>query len=139
MVSSREPENHGYVNKGEHQGDVYFGQRLAPPPYHKNALDCHQCEQPTWRNTPDCVHCGADIRGELECINIKRKISYINHRIDRISLWLICSAIVIVVAVWLNVMWLMVVAFIICALLSAFIGKLQQRREGFSKRLYQLN
>ncbi len=139
MVSSREPDNHGYINQGEHQGDVYFGQRSAPPPYHKKALDCHQCEQPTWRNTPDCVHCGADIRGDLECRDLKREISYTNYRTERLSLWLICSAIVILVAVWLNVMWLMVVAFILCAVPSAIIGKLQQRREVFRKRLYQFD
>lgn len=138
MASSHEPENHGYVNQGTHEGNVYFG-RTAPPPYHQNAIKCHQCEQPTWRNTPDCVHCGADIKGELECRSLRREIGYINHRIDRLSLWLICFAIAILVAVWLNMMWLMVVSFILCALLSTFISKLQQRREGLRKRLHELN
>ena len=140
MASSPDnwPENHGYINQGTHEGDVYFG-RVAPPPYHQNAIKCHQCEQHTWRNTPDCVHCGADIKGELECRRLRREIGYMSHQIDKYSLWLIGTALVMLLSFWMNVMWLAVVSFAICALLSAYLGKLQQRKEVFRKRLYQLN
>ncbi|WP_289115985.1 hypothetical protein [uncultured Psychrobacter sp.] len=62
-----------------------------------------------------------------------------SHQIDKYSLWLIGTALVMLLSFWINVMWLAVVSFAICALLSAYLGKLQQRKEVFRKRLYQLN
>jgi len=34
---------------------------LVPEPGHRNAVQCPQCDQYTWRMTQHCVHCGADL------------------------------------------------------------------------------
>jgi uncharacterized protein (DUF983 family) len=33
----------------------------APDPSHRNAVRCPQCDGYTWRRTPFCRHCGADL------------------------------------------------------------------------------
>lgn len=141
MVSSpdNEPENHGYINRGEHQGNVYFGLRNAPPPYHQNAIKCHQCQQPTWRDTPDCVYCGADIKCELERMRLRREIRYLKNRIERLSLWLIGAVSVILLSFWLNVMWLTVLGFAACVFLITCVNSLQQYKDNLQTQLYRLN
>lgn len=138
MASSHEPENHGYVNQGTHEGNVYFG-RTAPPPYHQNAIKCHQCEQPTWRNTPDCVHCGADIKGELERRRLRREISYIDYKMKRLNLWLIGAVFVIVLSFLINVMWLTVLGFLTCVFLISCMNNLQQYKDSLQAQLNRLN
>lgn len=36
------------------------GQATRTPPEGKASRICRQCEQPTWRLTPVCTHCGYD-------------------------------------------------------------------------------
>ena len=139
MASSQQHGNHGYINQGSHEGNVYFEHRLAPPPYHQSAIKCYQCEQTTWRDTPDCVHCGADIRRELERRRLRRELSCIDCRINRLNLWLIGFVVVIGVSVWVNLIWLTMIGFVACALLGSGIGKLQQYKSEFQGQLYQLH
>ena len=138
MASSpdKEPENHGYINKGEHKGNIYFGLRDAPPPYHPNAIKCYQCPKYTWRNTPDCVHCGADIHYYLECQKVKAEISYTVYRIERLSKWLIGVVALIGLSIVFDYLWLTVVSFVASTMLSSYIGKLQVHKNNLRDRLY---
>lgn len=140
MVSSpdHQPENYGYINQGKHEGDVYFG-RVAPPLHHPNAIKCHQCQQSTWRDTPDCVYCGADIKSELERRRLRREISYIGYKVKRLNLWLIGAVLVIVLSFLINVMWLTVLGFLTCVFLISCMNNLQQYKDSLQAQLNRLN
>jgi hypothetical protein len=46
----------------------------APPePGHRNAVQCPQCDQYTWRMTRHCVHCGADLVAHAEARIYRRR------------------------------------------------------------------
>ncbi|MBL6748939.1 MAG: hypothetical protein ISP90_00370 [Nevskia sp.] len=39
---------------------VVVQRRQAPPRGHRNAVRCSQCDQYTWRDTEECIHCGVN-------------------------------------------------------------------------------
>lgn len=130
--------NHGYINQGYHQGDVSFQMRKAPPPYHQNAIRCNQCNNFTWRNTPDCVYCGNDIKRYLQCKSIEWQINCVNYRIERLDLWIIGTVAVILLSVVINMLWLMVAGFVIAAIQCELIKQLECKRKEFKKKLCEM-
>jgi hypothetical protein len=45
----------------------------APPPGHRNAVMCSQCDQYTWRETRRCIHCGADLLAHAQARAYRRR------------------------------------------------------------------
>lgn len=45
----------------------------APPPNHRNAIECPQCEKRTWRSTEHCLHCGFNLHQYFAALEEERQ------------------------------------------------------------------
>lgn len=136
---SYEIANHGYINQGNHQGDIRFQMRDVPPPYHQNAIRCPQCDNFTWRDTPDCVYCGCDIRLLLTRQSIRSQIRYSNYRINELGKWLIGTSVIILASMFLGYMQVALVGFIAACIQSEMSRKIERNKKNLENRLLELS
>mgnify|MGYP000427411327 CR=1 FL=1 len=58
-------ENNGYINYGEHIGNVNFNENMPsvlPTPGQLGAMCCPRCKNTVWADSPKCVFCHFDIQ-----------------------------------------------------------------------------
>ena len=60
-VDAVEREIHGVLRAARKNAAVDAELLSVPDPSHRNAVRCPQCDGLTWRRTPVCRHCGADL------------------------------------------------------------------------------
>lgn len=64
----------------------------GPPPQHRNAMICPQCDEWTWRATQKCVHCGLDLFVHAQREQGARYLAWKAERDQKLTVW----------AVWLG-------------------------------------
>ena len=59
----------------------------GPPPHHRNAMICPQCDEWTWRATQMCIHCGGDLFAFARQRTEERRRQWHAHRQQQLLRW----------------------------------------------------
>ncbi len=97
----------------------------VPDPSHRNAAQCPQCDDVTWRSTPRCIHCGYDLEGYIWRAAQELVRAAAVRRQKRLFLWTIVAGLaglaiislssLLPVSVGFPIATLVLVAFIVLA------------------------
>lgn len=49
----------------------------GPPPGHRNAMRCPQCDQYTWQETAQCIHCGKNLVARVEQLKVAHRADWL--------------------------------------------------------------
>lgn len=65
----------------------------APPPHHRNTVECPQCDRWTWRGNWRCFHCAYDLAGHFQRAAQGREDQRLAAQRSRIIRWTLATGI----------------------------------------------